>query len=157
MAADKFPIEAGHVLMFARAIADDNPVYRDPDAAGGVIAPPTFVQAGAQFDPDFALRPRPGEPWLGSGGRPSGVAAETGGSGGGSLHAEQHFEYHLPVRAGDVLSVLMEVGDTWEKESRRGGKLLFREFITRYRNQEGELAVTARAVSVRSQPATAAA
>jgi acyl dehydratase len=28
-----FPVESGHVLMFARAIGDDNPVYRDPEYA----------------------------------------------------------------------------------------------------------------------------
>ena len=62
MAAKTFPIEAGHIMMFARAVGDPNPVYYDEDAAkkteaGGIIAPPTFVQASAQFDPDYFLRP----------------------------------------------------------------------------------------------------
>ena len=72
MTAERLPVEAGHVMVFARAIGDDNPVYRDPDAratvaAGGLLAPPTFVQASAQFDPDYPLRPRPGVTWFGSG------------------------------------------------------------------------------------------
>src|SRR5215471_19204786 len=70
MTVERFPVEAGHVLTFARAIGDDNPVYRDPELAatsevGGLIAPPTFTIASAQWDPDYPLRPKPGVPWLG--------------------------------------------------------------------------------------------
>jgi hypothetical protein len=66
-----FPIEATHILMFARAIGDENPVYHDAEKAkdteaGGIIAPPTFAAAVAQFNPDGS-RPRPGEKWFGSG------------------------------------------------------------------------------------------
>ncbi|MDA8342464.1 MAG: MaoC family dehydratase, partial [Actinomycetota bacterium] len=69
MAAERFPVESGHVMMFARAIGDPNPIYVDPDYAattevGHVIAPPTFVQASAQFDPDYPLRPKIGERWF---------------------------------------------------------------------------------------------
>ena len=72
------PVEATHILMFARAVGDPNPVYHDAEAAkkteaGGIIAPPTFPQAVAQFDPDYHLRPKPGQPWFGSGKTPSGV------------------------------------------------------------------------------------
>ena len=98
MAIEQFPIEAGHVLMFARAIGDPNPIYADADVAAasevGVIpAPPTFVTASAQFDPDYPLRPKPGQPWFGSGREatgakptvPSGGKSEDGGGGGTSL------------------------------------------------------------------------
>ncbi|HEX8803386.1 MAG TPA: MaoC family dehydratase N-terminal domain-containing protein, partial [Acidimicrobiales bacterium] len=77
MAAERFPVEEGHVLMFARAIGDAEPALGDPGAE--VLAPPTFVMASAQFDPDYPLRPRPGRTWFGSGGTPSGRTA--GGSG----------------------------------------------------------------------------
>lgn len=68
MAKITFPIEATHILMFARAIGDDNSVYHDAEKAketevGGVIAPPTFTAAAAQFNPD-EMRPRPGEKWF---------------------------------------------------------------------------------------------
>jgi hypothetical protein len=53
--AGRFPIEAGHILMFARAIGDPNPAYDFTRAAGTavghVIAPPTFMRAGVHFDP----------------------------------------------------------------------------------------------------------
>ncbi|MDD3837749.1 MAG: MaoC family dehydratase N-terminal domain-containing protein [Phenylobacterium sp.] len=156
MATKTFPIEAGHIMMFARSIGDPNPVYYDAEAAkkteaGGVIAPPTFVQASAQFDPDYGLRPKIGQPWFGSGKNPTGVqrTGGGGGGGGGGLHAEQHYEYHRPLRAGDVLTATTTPGKTWEKQGRRGGTLLFSESVTEYRNQNGELVVTARSVGVR--------
>ena len=168
MVVDRFPIEAGHVMMFARSVGDPNPVYYDEDHAsstdvGRIIAPPTFVQAGAQFDPDYPLRPKVGRHWFGSGREPTGAAGGTGGTGGGSagggigrgLHAEQHFEYHRPVTVGDVLSVTTRPGATWEKEGRRAGKLTFAETITEYRNQDGDLVVTARSVGVRTERAAA--
>ena len=34
------------------------------------------------------------------------------------LHAEQHFEYHKPVKAGDVLTATTKPGNTWEKEAK---------------------------------------
>jgi len=153
MADVRFPVEAGHIMMFARAIGDDNPAYYDgtPEAAehGGLVAPPTFVSAAAQVDPDNPLRPRPGVPWMGSG-RTEGQAPQCD-AGGTSLHAEQHFRYHRPPRAGDVLTATRRPGGEWEKEGGRGGKLLFSETITEYRDQTGELVVTARTVGVRTQ------
>ncbi|MEO5723579.1 MAG: MaoC family dehydratase N-terminal domain-containing protein [Ilumatobacteraceae bacterium] len=163
MAIERFPVEAGHIMMFARAVADPNPVYYDAAVAaagevGAIPAPPTFVQASAQFDPEYFLRPKIGEQWFGSGRNATGITtrpdagdqSDGGGSGGGVLHAEQHFEYHLPVCAGDVLSATVKPGKSWDKQGRRGGVLQFSESITEYRNQRGELVVTARGVGVRT-------
>ena len=33
MAVDKFPVEASHILMFARSVGDDNQIYYDADYA----------------------------------------------------------------------------------------------------------------------------
>jgi acyl dehydratase len=155
MAVEKFPIEAGHIMMFARAIGDANPIYADAayakgTEAGSIVAPPTFVQASAQFDPDYRLRPKIGQAWFGSGKEPTGVSQGSGGAGSG-LHAEQHYEYHQPLRSGDVLTATVKPGQTWEKQGRRAGKLTFSETITEYRNQHGELVVTARGVGVRTE------
>jgi acyl dehydratase len=144
MSADRFPVEAGHILMFARAVGDPNPIYADAEYAadtepGRIIAPPTFVQASAQFD----------DAWFGSGAEPSGVKRE--GSGGGGLHAEQHFEYHRHIGPGDVLTATVRPGETWEKQSKRGGKLSFAETIVEYRDQNGELVITARGVGVKTE------
>jgi N-terminal half of MaoC dehydratase len=165
MAVQRFPVEFGHIMMFARSVGDPNPIYADEDYAarsevGHVIAPPTFVQAGAQFDPDWPLRPKIGEPWFGSGRNPTGAPRQKdggGGDGGGGmargLHAEQHFEYHRHLRPGDVLRAETRPGKTWEKEGRRAGKLMFSETITEYRDQDGELVITARGVGVRTERA----
>ena len=79
----------------------------------------------------------------------AGVDGKPSSSGG--LHAEQHYEYHRPLRAGDVLTAETKPGKTWEKESKRAGKLMFSERVTEYRDQNGELVVTARGVGVRTE------
>ncbi len=168
MAIERFPVEASHVMMFARSIGDTNPVYHDADYAaksevGAIPAPPTFVQASAQFDEDYFLRPKPGEAWFGSGKEATGLKKDPAGSGGGggggnggTLHAEQHYTYHRTPKVGDVLTGTVREGKTWEKQGRRAGKLVFTETITEYRDQNGELVVTAVGVGVRTErPATA--
>lgn len=145
MPIERFPVEAGHVLMFRRAVG--YPEAEDgADTANIEFAPPTFVQASAQFEPGYRLRPDSG-PWWGSGSGPGSMP-----DGGGRLHAEQHYTYHRPVRVGDVLSSVERAGETWEKKG-RSGTLKFAEMITEYRDEQGELVVTARAVSVLQVPA----
>ncbi len=159
MAVEKFPVEASHILMFARSVGDYNEIYADEEYAqttepGSIIAPPTFVQASAQFDPDYFLRPKPGKPWFGSGKEPTGIKKEDsggGGGGGGGLHAEQHYEYHRHPKPGDVLTATVKPGKKWEKQGKRSGKLLFSETVTEYRDQNGELVVTARSVGVQTE------
>ena len=161
MAIDKFPVEGSHIMMFARSVGDDNQIYYDEDYAKGtepgqVIAPPTFAQSSAQFDPDYFLRPKIGEDWFGSGGEATGIKKKEssgggGGGGGGGLHAEQHFEYHRHIGPGDTLTATVKPGETWEKESKRAGKLVFSETVTEYRDQNGELVITARGVGVRTE------
>ena len=153
MTTERFPVEATHILMFARAIGDPNPAYRDPgspeaEAVGGVVAPPTFAMAGSQFDPDNPLRPKPGEPWFGSGREPTGQVRE----GGGMLHAEQIFEYHQPLRPGMELAASRRPGATWEKSSKRAGVLRFSETITEYTDvATGEPVVTVHLVGVKTE------
>lgn len=142
--APRFPVEAGHVLMFNRALGAADPEGGLP--AAGDAAPPTFAIATRQFEPHTPLRPQPSVPWHGSGAE-AGLAKE----GAGGLHAEQHFTYHRPVRVGDVLIPVTRAGDEWEKRG-RSGKLTFSELITEYRDDAGELVVTARSVSVRREP-----
>ena len=148
-----FPVEASHIMMFARSIGDENAVYHDAELAkgaevGGIIAPPTFTAAVAQFNPD-ASRPKPGEKWFGSGKTPSGIDGKAPSAGG--LNAEQHFEYFRPVRAGEVLTAETRPGKTWERESKRAGKLMFSDRITDFRDEKGELVVSVRSVSVKTE------
>ena len=165
MAVERFPVEAGHILMFARSIGDPNPVYdrsRRPEV-GGLIAPPTFVQASAQFDPDYPLRPkhRPALVRVGHASRPAlDPRARTrrrrrrggGGGGGGGLHAEQHFEYHR-ARQGRRRAHRHDPARRDAGRSRAGGPAssCSPRSITEYRDQDGELVVTARGVGVRTE------
>ncbi len=173
MAVDKFSVEASHIMMFARSIGDGNEIYYDEDYArssepGAIIAPPTFVQASAQFDPNYGLRPKiDGVGWMGSGTNPSSAVrpqvpkeegAKSEGSdkkenrgGGGGLHAEQRYTYHRHPKVGDVLTSTSRPGKSWEKTGRRSGKLVFRESVTEYRDQNGELVVTATSVGVSTE------
>ena len=163
MAVDKFLIADSHIMMFARSVGDSNPIYHDEGYAksselGGIIPPPTFAQSSAQFDPEYFLRPKiGGDGWFGSGKEATGSKPSSGSGGGGGaamgLHAEQHFAYHLPVKAGDTLSATTKPGKAWEKESKRAGKLKFSESVTEYRNQNGELVITATGVGVQTERA----
>ncbi|MBI2764628.1 MAG: MaoC family dehydratase N-terminal domain-containing protein [Chloroflexi bacterium] len=150
----EFPVDRTAVMLFARSLGDINPVFWDPNdpatkAAGGIVTPPTFVQSSAHWDPNYALdltRPRKGP-----------APAHRGDAGGGGLgrglHAEQHYEYHHPIHPGDTLTVTTRPGERWEKQGKRGGKLLFSESITDYTNQDGVLCVTARSVGVQTEKA----
>jgi acyl dehydratase len=152
--AFEFPVDRTAVMLFARSLGDINPVFWDPGdpatkAAGGIVTPPTFVQSSAHWDPNYALdltRPRKGP-----------APAHRGDAGGGGLgrglHAEQHYEYHHPIHPGDTLTVTTRPGERWEKQGKRGGKLLFSESITDYTNQDGVLCVTARSVGVQTEKA----
>jgi N-terminal half of MaoC dehydratase len=151
MTVERFPVERGHVMMFARAIGDHNPAYF---AEEGAIAPPTFVIADMHFDPDSRLRPHPDRPWPGSGRNPTSRPAGNGDGGGRAgmgLHAEESFEIRRPVRVGEVLTKTTRPGKTWEREGRRGGKLRFSETLHEYRDSDGELVVIARQVGVQTE------
>jgi hypothetical protein len=154
MTDEVFPVEAMHVLMFARAIGDEDPVYYDRDAARAaglddIAAPLTFVQASAHVDPAYPLRPKAGQPWFGSGRDPGTRDPWLTRV----LHAEQHFEYHRPLVVGDTLTWQVIPGDTWAKQSRDGGVLEFQETRTEFRDAAGRLVVTARSVTVQTEEA----
>jgi len=154
MADQKFPIEASHIMMFARAVGDPNPIYFDAEYAagtevGGIIAPPTFTAAAMQFQEQTPMRPVIGQPWFGSGRTPTGVERQRNGGGSG-LHAEMHYEYFKPLRPGVVLTGRSYPGNSWEKEGRRGGTLHFAETVTDFTNEDGDVVLRSRSVFVRT-------
>jgi acyl dehydratase len=151
----RFPVEAGHVLQFARAIGDPNPVYSDPAHArslgfADVLAPPTFYEAGAHFDPGNECRPQPDPPWWGSSGVATGDPRRESRNPGTTLHAETHVTYHRHVCAGEVLRAGERPGSQWTKVGKRGGELRFDDWYVDYvdADGEGEVVLTARTVAV---------
>jgi N-terminal half of MaoC dehydratase len=134
-----FPIEQGHVLAFARALAEDVEAVPPGDVDA---VPPTFPIAFAHFDPDWPLRMKPGETWNGSG-------AEPGESrGGGGLHAEQEFEYVRPIRVGETLTARKREGRTWQRTG-RSGVLDFTERHIEFFDADDQLVARSTAVTVR--------
>ena len=136
-------IERGPLSYFARAVRDDNPIYRDPKAAEGagfdaIPAPPTYGFAFhhqglfAEMQPEGAGATNP-------------IMAAIGAlmqEGGLVLHGEQEFVYHRPVKVGDVLTSSGTIKDLYEKEGKAGGKMTFVETETDWRDESGELVLT---------------
>jgi acyl dehydratase len=112
-------VERGQLAVFATAVKDESPIYRDRVAAAeaglaGIPAPPTYPFVMGNFGV-FPERQR-------DGGTSDNPMAEVLGplmaKGGIILHGEQEFTYRRPVFAGDELIGEGTVVDAYEKESR---------------------------------------
>jgi len=124
-------VSAKAIARFAAAIGDTDRVYRDLGAARaagypGIPLPPTYGV--------FLLDDRPD---------PHGNLALLGIDLRKLLHAEQSFEYHAPVFAGDQLILTDRVADRYLK---KGGSLEFVVLDCEARKANGELALTIRRV-----------
>ena len=155
MAVKRFPIEATHIMMFARSINDANPIYYDEEHAkktepGGSSRRP-LSRKSAQFDPDYFLRPKVDQPGSGRARSPPDSRRAAAAVAGRWLHAEQEFIFHRhgqPRRRADGGGQAREgVGEGGQ--ARRQAQ--FRENIVEYRDQKGELVITARGVGVQPE------
>ena len=158
MVAKTFPIEAGHIMMFARSVGDYNNIYYDKAVAArigfsNVLTPPTFMMAVDHYDENYSRRPQPGEMWFGSGKKSitSDTMVRPVPKGGSGFHAEQRFIYHRHPVAGETLAIIYRDGDIWRKEGRRGGVLTFTEEITEFLDGLGKPVITAVWVSVATE------
>lgn len=123
---EPYTVSREKIAEFADAIGDPNPIYRDPEAAraagyADVISPPTFaivlsLRAGSQVAHDPAL----------------------GLDYSRVVHGEQRFVYERPVRAGDVLQVVVTVESI---RAAAGNDMLTTK--GEVRTTDGELVVTA--------------
>lgn len=118
--------ERGKIREFAEAIGDDNPIYKNAEAARkqgykDIVAMPTFAFASViwtgtfhrvvnDLDIDFAR----------------------------IMHAEQEYEYYQEIFPGDELQGVIEVKQITEKKG-KSGNLEFVQFETIYTNQHNEL------------------
>jgi hypothetical protein len=151
-----FPVDATAIMLFASALGETNPVYYDEAEArstplGGVIAPPTFGVASAHWNPRHmfrGVRRIPAAPAAEPGTRATRPEIGEGGPVARILHGEQRFEYHRELRPGMRLVVTTRPGKSWEKEGRRGGRLRFSEIVSEYRDESGELVLTATSVGI---------
>jgi acyl dehydratase len=97
--ASSYEVGREKIREFAEAIGDDNPIYRDPEAARAaghpdVIAPPTFLTVINLA----AINTIANDPELGL-------------DYSRMVHGDQSFRYTRPVRAGDRLWLTTHVED----------------------------------------------
>jgi acyl dehydratase len=138
-------VERGQLALFADAVKETSPAYRDPRAAAeaglaGIPAPPTYPFVMENFGAYPELQPTDGP----TGNPMAEVLGPLMANGGLILHGEQEFTYHRPVLAGDVLVGEGKVADAYRKES-KGKTMTFVVVETAWREQAtGEPVCTSR-------------
>ena len=138
-------VERGQLALFADAVKDASPIYRDPRAAAaaglaGIPAPPTypFVMGNFGAFPELQTDEAPVDNPMGA------VLGPLMANGGIILHGEQEFTFHRPVLAGDVLVGEGSVVDAYQKES-KGKTMTFIVVETAWSEQStGEPVCTSR-------------
>ncbi|MFN8036743.1 MAG: MaoC family dehydratase N-terminal domain-containing protein [Acidimicrobiia bacterium] len=126
-------IERGPVRIFADALGDRNPAWREEHA----LVPPTFP-----FVMPF---------WgsMGTGGAAGLPIEKLRGPGRMILHGEQEFEYFAWPKVGDTLEGTSTIADVYERERSNGGKMEFYVLETDWKHAgSGELAVRTRFVLI---------
>jgi acyl dehydratase len=98
-----FSVERDHVLRFADAIGEDQPIYRDPRPARDAgyaeqVAPPTFVTTMQIMTSGQVV-----------------VDQELGLNYSLVVHGEQEYEWRRPVVVGDLLSAVPRIADIYAK------------------------------------------
>lgn len=128
-------IDGWRVKLFCQAIGEDDPVYRDPEAARAAghpacPVPPTFLKAveGDHFSSAqlMSLLQVPLR---------------------GVLHADQSFDHLAPVYVGDRIEVSRKVADIFDKKN---GAFTFIVVDTHYRRAGQPVASSRQTILVRN-------
>ncbi len=119
-------VERGKIRELVEAIGDDNPIYKNAEAARekgykNIVAPPTFAFVSVMWSGVF-LR----------------AINDLGIEFARIMHAEQGYEYYNEIFPGDTLIGVMEVKEIIEKKG-KSGDLDFIQFENTYTNQHDEL------------------
>ena len=120
MGTQKVAIERGPVRVFADALMDDDPVYRED----GAPVPPTFPFVMSYWGS------------LGTGGAAGLPIDKLRGPGRAILHGEQAFEFTRWPKVGDVLEGTTVITDVYERERSNGGTLEFYVTETDWKDAE---------------------
>ncbi len=117
-------VEKGAIVRFAQAIGDPNPLWNDEaearqSAAGGMVAPPTFLRSAPVIRPDPPF-PMPFERMLDAG---------------------SDWEYFEPVRPGDTITTVARI-ESMSERSGRLGLMVFTVLKITYTNQFGRVVAT---------------
>jgi acyl dehydratase len=113
-------VEKGRLRLFAKAIGETNPIYFDEDTArkagySSLPAPPTF---------GFSIAMDAEQPFM--------ILEDLGVDKTRSMHGEQVFDYVEPICAGDTITGVQRVVETFEK---KGGAMRFIVTETQLKNQ----------------------
>lgn len=128
------PEELGRAAIryFAQAVGDDNPLYTDDDYArahgyDGVVAPPTLICETNQY---------------------TGLPRDEDGHSGHSWHfvlpdtrlvrGGNSYEFHRPVRPGDIVTALWRIEEVTERVNARGQAMTVVTSVARYTDQRGD-------------------
>lgn len=136
MGGSKMVVERGKVMEFARAILDENPAYFEEDPP----IPLTYTMAIAHWP-------------LPSGGGQGSKLADLGLNLLKILHAGQEYEYLGEIKVGDTLTSRSVISDTYEKEGKAGGTMLFITSETTFTNQRNEDVLKSRTILVQTSKA----
>jgi len=131
-----FPVERGKVNEFAAAVlAGDESAYTDPGTPGGIVAPPTFLQTVACWEPPGGPRfPDLGIDFL------------------RIVHGEQEFELLEPIHVGDTLTATSVISDVYPKTNSRGQELWFVILEMRFKNQDDRDVAFSRMTLIETPP-----
>ncbi len=134
-------IEAGKVEEFARAIKDDNPIFRDETAARtrgfeAIPAPLTFTRVS--IFPQFQVVEGASELEY----------FDLGFDLSQTVLGEREFEYERPMQVGDVLSGQTTLADLYQRENSDGEQMTFAVLETEYRDRTDTLVVTERSTVI---------
>lgn len=143
------PILARDIKRYAMAIGDRNPLYHDEEYAktteyGSIVAPPSFVLCAAHpvskdHFPD-ELRSdglHEGDVWPFMYALPIQRVVRGG----------DEFDFHEPIRPGDVITVRTKVADITEKISKTG-PMIVTTIEEIYSNQKGDLVAVHRMTGI---------
>ncbi|RQH07688.1 MaoC family dehydratase N-terminal domain-containing protein [Bradyrhizobium sp. RP6] len=134
-------VEPGRLRYFLNTLGEQNPVYRNADAARaagftGMPVPPTYLFCLEMLDVED----------------PFDMFNALGIDLGSVLHGEQSFLYHAPVLVGDTLTFRPRVASVTEK---KGGAMTLIGIRCEVTNQDGvHVADTARTIVVRNKVAS---
>ena len=131
--ASRVEVEKELIRRFARVIGLTNPIHFDEAAAKAagyrsLVAPPTFFTVMEEMSPP-SMAP----------------IVHLGFDATSSLHAQQRFEYHEPICAGDEIEISERIVDIFDKKD---GELIFIVSECTGTNQAGQVTIKTRATNV---------
>ena len=128
-----YEIERGMIRRFVQAVDNPNIPWGDDEYAkknqyGNIVAPPAFIvivgneQMREVIEAILTI--------------------------GGGLHGSTELECYQPVRPGDRITVTTKVGDMYERQGKKAGKLVFIGIDMTYTNHKQELVAKCRQTSI---------